>query len=210
MTHTLHRQGCVQALQGDYVVFVFAEEEESVPGVLATQKARLRERFPGGYAILRFLKHVVVRIVRATGIREPEQEPREEQTGLFVLHSREELLNCVEMLKKADTGRSVVVSGLVDQVGSCLKELGLSPHTVQLSLGYFGKTELLPSEEILEITTMCGHHMVSPRLVERLAADIGKGRITSEEAAEAMAKLCTCGVFNEVRAAKIIEASSMK
>ena len=206
MTHTLHRQGCVQALQGDYVVFTFAEEEPSVPGVLATHKARLRKRFPRGYAMLRSLKRVVVRMLRVSGIREPEEEPKEELEGLFVLHSREELSNCVEMLKKANTGKSVVVSGLIDEVSSCLRELGLCPHTVQLSLGHFGKTELLPSEEVLEMTTMCGHHMISPRLVERLTSDINRGRMTPEEAAEAMAKLCTCGVFNKVRAVEAIEA----
>jgi hypothetical protein len=206
MTHTLHRQGCVQALQGDYVVFVFAEEEESAPGALATHKARLHQRFPRGYAMLRSLKRAVVRILRVIGIRRPEEEPKEELAGLFVLHSREELSNCVEMLKKANTGESIVVSGLVDEVNSCLAELGLCPHTVQLSLGYFGKKELLPSEEVLEITTMCGHHMISPRLVEGLASDIGKGRMTPEEAAEAMAKLCTCGAFNKVRAVETIGA----
>ena len=205
MTHTLHRQGCVQALQGDYVVFTFAEEE-SVPGVLATHKARLRKRFPRGYAMLRSLKRVVVRMLRVSGIREPGEEPKEELEGLFVLHSREELSNCVEMLKKANTGKSIVVSGLIDEVNSCLKDLGLCPHTIQLSLGHFGKTELLPSEEVLEMTTMCGHHMISPRLVERLTSDINKGRMTPEEAAEAMAKLCTCGVFNKVRAVETIEA----
>jgi hypothetical protein len=31
--------------------------------------------------------------------------------------------------------------------GDCLEELGLRPHTVQLSLGYFGRTDLLPNEE---------------------------------------------------------------
>lgn len=206
MTHTLHRQGCVQALQGDYVVFTFAEEEESVPGVLATHKARLGKRFPRGYAMLRSLKRAVGSILRVIGIRKPEEEPKEEFESLFVLHSREELSNCVGMLKKADTGKSVVVSGLIDEVNSCLRELDLCSHTVQLSLGYFGTKELLPSEGVLEITTMCGHHMISPRLVERLASDIGKGRTTPEEAAEAMAKLCTCGVFNKVRAVETIEA----
>ena len=186
-------------------MFTFAEEE-SVPGVLATHKARLRKRFPRGYAMLRSLKRVVVRMLRVSGIREPGEEPKEELEGLFVLHSRGELSNCVEMLKKANTGKSVVVSGLIDEVNSCLRELDLCPHTIQFSLGHFGKTELLPSEEVLEMTTMCGHHMISPRLVERLASSINKRRMTPEEAAEAMAKLCTCGVFNKVRAVETIEA----
>lgn len=205
MTHTLHRQGCVQSLREDYVVFTFAEEG-SIPGVVAIHKARLRKRFPRGYAMLRCLKRVVVRMLSFIGIRQRGEEPKEEVEGLFVLHSREELSNCVERLMKANTGKSVVVSGLIDEVNSCLRELDLCPHTIQLSLGYFGKKELLPSEEVLEITTMCGHHMISPRLVERLGGDIHKGRITPEEAAEAMATLCICGAFNKVRAVETIEA----
>lgn len=78
MTHTLHRQGCVQSLREDYVVFTFAEEqEESVLGVLAAQKARLRRRFPRSYAMLKSLKRIMVRMLEIIGIREPKEEPKE-------------------------------------------------------------------------------------------------------------------------------------
>jgi len=155
------------------------------------------------YAMVKrvLLKLGIVQRLRTTEKREPEQELK----GTVALTSREELRSYVKRLKERNTGRSVVVSGLFDEVNSCLKELNICPHTVQLSLGCFGKTELLPSEEVLEMTTMCGHHMVSSRLVEKLVSDAGKGKITREEAAQLMARLCTCGVFNEVRAARTIE-----
>ena len=196
MTHTLHRQGSVESLKQDYTVLI-----ADIP--FRIYRARLRRKFPGMYAMVKrvLLKLGIVQRLRTTEKREPEQELK----GTVALTSREELRSYVKRLKERNTGRSVVVSGLFDEVNSCLKELNICPHTVQLSLGCFGKTELLPSEEVLEMTTMCGHHMVSSRLVEKLVSDAGKGKITREEAAQLMARLCTCGVFNEVRAARTIE-----
>lgn len=204
MTHTLHRQGSVQSLKEDYVVFYFGEKP--APGFLATQKARLRKQIPHIYAMLKFLKRVIVEKPRISSVHEPKEGPTEGFEDRVVLHSKEELFDCVKMLKEANTGQSAVVSGLVQEVSNCLRELHLCPHTIQFSLGHFGKTELLPNEEILETTTMCGHHMISPRLVEKLASDVGKGRITPEEASEAMAKLCACRIFNKARAVKTIQA----
>ena len=45
-------------------------------------------------------------------------------------------------------------------------EVGLNPHTINLSLGIHGGTEALPPAEIRQFTTMCGHAMIAPHLVE--------------------------------------------
>jgi acetylglutamate kinase len=112
-------------------------------------------------------------------------------------------------LKKIDLGSSVVVSGLFQQVDECLKKINLRPHTVQFSLGVFGRVDRLPEEKMLEITTMCGHHLISPRLVKKLVKDVKADRITTERAAELLGKQCICGAFNKARATKLIEAYSM-
>jgi len=128
--------------------------------------------------------------------------------GVTVLNNKKELTSYLKKLKerKKKAGISVVVSGLFDEVNDCLKKLDLSPHTVLFSLGYFGKIELLPKEDVLEISTMCGHHMISPRLIEKLANDIKHQKITSAEAVRVMARQCVCGAFNKARACKLIEA----
>jgi len=144
------------------------------------------------------------KILQAIRTLRPQEGPKD----AVVLNSKEELRSYLNKVKKANTGKSIIVSGIFDEVNSCLKELGLCPHTVQFSLGYFGRIENLPRPEVLELTTMCGHHMVSPRLVEMLASELAVGKTTPEAAAEVMAKLCSCGIFNKARAARIIENSA--
>lgn len=204
MTHSLHRQGSKESLKEDYVVITFGDTY-----FLAAQRARFRRIFPGLYAFFEgaALKLGTLRVLQA--IRKSSRpKTNEESKDAVLLHSKEELYSYLRKLKEANAGKSaaksVVVSGLFDEVNSCLNELNLCPHTIQFSLGYFGRTELLPRSEVLEVTTMCGHNMISPKLVEGLASNVIHRRTTPEEAAQVMVKLCSCGVFNEVRAAKII------
>jgi hypothetical protein len=127
-----------------------------------------------------------------------------------VLTSREELKGYLTTLKAMDAGRPVVVSGVIDDVHACLEEIGLRPHTVQLSLGYFGRTELLPPEPTLEVTTMCGHHMLTPGRVNEIVDQIRCGRLTARQAAESLAPLCVCRVFNVDRAARLLEGLAVR
>jgi len=199
MTHSLHRQGCVESLKNDFVVMTFGASQRDN---LQAQKTSINRRFPRLYTFLRSIlrKTGVVGMVRKISVHEYKKE----ETGPFVLQSKEDLTVCVRRLKEADAGLSVVVSGLIDEVDKSLKKLDIRLHTVQLSLGYFGSTDLLPDQKTLEITSMCGHHMIAPQLVHKLARDTKKGILTREEAAQAMANLCTCGIFNTVRAAEIL------
>jgi hypothetical protein len=89
-------------------------------------------------------------------------------------------------------------------VGQICSEIGLAPHTVEHSLGVHGKTEKLPDENALEITTMCGHAMVSPNLVLDLVKQIDEGKVTHEKAAIELSRMCDCGIFNPYRAEKLL------
>jgi hypothetical protein len=86
-------------------------------------------------------------------------------------------------LKASDLGISIVVSGIFDEVFEACKNAGLEPHTVNMSLGTWGKTELLPFQPILELCTMCGHTMISSKLAELMIEKVKKGLISSQEAA---------------------------
>ncbi len=81
-------------------------------------------------------------------------------------------------------------------VRSKSRHVSLKPHSINVSLGVWGKKELLPEESVLEMTTLCGHHMVSPKIVWTLAEIVVKGMMTPDKAAVRLARLCPCGIFN--------------
>lgn len=201
MTHSLHRQGSIESLSSEFVVLTFGDTY-----FLAQQRARLRRAFPRAYKLLEGVALRLGTLHLFQALR--NLRPKEESKCDNVLNSDEELLNYLQRAKETNIGKSVaksvVVSGVFEEVDRCLKEAGLCSHTVQFSLGLFGRTELLPADEVLEVTTMCGHHMISPRLVKVLVDDVARGKSTPEEVAQVMGGLCSCRIFNALRAARII------
>jgi len=109
-------------------------------------------------------------------------------------------------LKAADMGYSVVVSGLMDEVKECCEKASLKRHTVNLSLGIYGKTEKLLPSEIREITTMCGHGMVTGGLVLQIVRNIAHGTDSPKSGAAKLASLCPCGAFNPTRSEELLAA----
>ncbi len=100
---------------------------------------------------------------------------------------------------------SVVVSGLIDRVFPLAERIGIYPHTVNMSLGVFGPHEHLPNRDTIEIMTMCGHDMVTHGCIEKAIREVRKGKRTAQEAAQDLARSCSCGAFNLERAARILE-----
>ena len=203
MTHTLHRLGNPENLNEDYVIF--AMSGKGINEVGSAEKLR------------RFMEMAL------------DMEPinaGDMKTGNMFTHSREALLDGIqdisivhavftdakkvaellEHVREADLGVSVVVSGLFDRVKELGESSGTRQHTVECSGGVWGRVEKLPSADVMQVTTMCGHGMVAAQLVERRARDVRFGKITPEQAAVDMAKLCVCGVFNPVRASRLLEA----
>ena len=108
-------------------------------------------------------------------------------------------------LREADLGISIVVSGLFDEVFDLCQKSGLVPHTVNMSLGTWGKTEILPPRPVLELCTMCGHAVISRRLVEKMIEHVKQGITTSRDAAVELGKQCTCNIFNTVRGRTLLQ-----
>jgi hypothetical protein len=115
------------------------------------------------------------------------------------------LVNALRKIKEEDTGMSVVVTGDIEEIRGVGDRIGVSPHTIALSLGIMGRTERLPSEGTLELMTMCGHGMVTERMIEAALGEIREGKTTAEKAVLQMTKCCVCGCFNPTRAKTIIE-----
>jgi hypothetical protein len=63
-------------------------------------------------------------------------------------------------------------------------------------MGVLGNTKKLPPSEIHEVTTLCGHGLVSPTLVESMARKVKTGAVTPLDAAIEIARPCYCGIVN--------------
>lgn len=203
MTHTNHRLGDRDSISRDYVVFMYAAKgiNDKDAGSKLQEFMRMGYKYGpvnAGPARIgdRFMvepQKVLERIVRAT--------------SAYIVYDRKEKAEAlVTDVVKADLGLSVIVSGLFDEVNGMCKKAGIKSHTVMCSLGVWGKTNLLPEdEEILDISTMCGHSMVGFNLIKNMSEDVKAGRITLEEASHTLARPCSCGVFNPTRARELIQ-----
>ena len=180
MTHSNHRQGTYSNLSDDFVVLGFAARE-----------------FDDLQATLGQFKHIGSR-------HQPVNVPGIKTWHHLVYDSKEKVRDLLTDLVVADLGISITVSGLRDQAMECCQSVGLTPHTINQSLGFWGKTERLPHFSVLEITTMCGHSRISPNLVWELTGQVQQRALNANEAARKMGKLCLCNIFNEIRAAKVV------
>ena len=205
MTHTLHRVGSVEGLKDDYVVMLmsskFVNREGSGPkfrrflqialdhGALKIGDAGLGNEYYQG-DVDKVLENVCERSVVVHA----------------VFKDSDTVARFLKAVKEANFGLSVIVSGLFGEVRAICKKTGLEFHTVNQSLGRWGRTDKLPSPEILEINTMCGHGMVTLNLIEEIFGNVKKGKCTAEEGAERLFRPCQCGVFNPHRAARLLRS----
>ncbi len=204
MTHTLHRRGTVKDLHEDYVILFLSSRRINREGSEETMQqiwevishyekdlVNFGNHYPnwngGELYSMEALKKAYSRMI------------------LAVFKDREKLKACLKEIKERDFGISILVSGLYDETRKVCSEIDLSPHTVNISLGIHGKKEKLPSDEVLEIHTMCGHAMVSSNLILHMVAEIKKCQITCNEAAKKLSRLCDCGIFNTHRAEIILK-----
>lgn len=202
MTHTLHRSGTEDSLTSDYVILVIPAQgfnnEGSAPKMRKALEIILNHN-PVNFGDMRTGNYF------RKGMKAILENTKENSIVHGVFTNKKDLEECIAELKEADLGMSTVVTGLFDEVWDSVKKVGLTPHSINLSLGIWGKKELLPEEDVLDITTMCGHHCVAPNLVKKLVNDIKKDKICVEEAARVLSRQCVCGVVNPLRTEKILE-----
>jgi len=222
MTHTHHRRGSKGSLEGDFILLSMVDKkieaqcnykgpyQERVQRLLricaAHNPVGLTARLPD--TRLRYMKYWNNSMDSGVYKLTPKDEIPRAENMEYICHAvftdRKDVEAALRGLKEADLGISIVISGVFDVVAKICKNVGLEPHTVNMSLGTWGKTELLPESPLLELCTMCGHAMVSSKLVEKMVNLVRKGVKTPEEVAVELGKQCTCNVFNTVRAAEII------
>ncbi|MFQ6079781.1 MAG: hypothetical protein ACE5NJ_11715 [Thermodesulfobacteriota bacterium] len=203
MTHSLHRRGDRESLKDDFVVLGCPATGINKKGSAPKTREFLRTCWKHGPVNLGDMKtgntynttidDILDRVTDGTIVQ-------------CTFDNREKVVSLLKELKEKKPGISVIISGVADIVQGIMDEVGLGRiHTIEYSMGTWGKIERLPDFEVLKLTTMCGHAMIANDLVGKMLRDIKRGRRTPEEASLQIAKCCTCGNYNVTRGTKLLE-----
>ncbi|KJS23660.1 MAG: hypothetical protein VR72_00705 [Clostridiaceae bacterium BRH_c20a] len=201
MTHSLHRSGPIESQKKDFNWFMYQTKGVNDVNIkpkalefIAAAEAVGSENWgdvKSGPRTQYKTEEIIDRITDKSRIR-----------GVFT--KREQVVEFLKIMKEKDTGLSVVITGVLSEVLPACEEAEVTPHSINYSLGVWGKKDNLPDDTTLSITTMCGHHMIPPKYVEHMMDQVKKGRLTADEAAIKLANFCYCGIYNQVRCSDII------
>jgi hypothetical protein len=213
MSHSAHRFAAPEELKRDYVIFV--RPAHGFDDVDAKTKQETLCKTKELADIVH--KHGPANIGRsgagstAQGDDYGKVMERVTFNGFMsVVTDKQKATEILKEFKEKDAGLSVVASGLTEDLFDICRHIGLKPHTVLFSLGIWGKKELLPSDDHLKITTLCGHSMISPAMIDHYVGEIKKGKVTPEEAGRRMACSCPCGIFNVPRTVEVLRTMAAK
>ena len=227
MTNTLHRYSehyafepppNPQPVDNDFIVFAMASRGINDEQLVEKYRTFLRLA----------LKHNPVNIGDATkgGVLRPRQDlnptahwkreqlpnPDEVIAGIeghttvaAVFENYADMTAFVADIRAANLGISVNISAPIDAAERCCRDTGITRHSVEYSLGFCGRVDRLPNATTLELSTMCGHGMLSANFAMKMVEWVKENRRSPQEAARYMARFCICGVFNIKRAEVIIE-----
>lgn len=205
MTHSLHRSGDLESQKRDFCWFMYQTKGVNDVNIkpkalefIAAAEAVGSENWGDVKTgpITRFTPdEIKANITDKSRIR-----------GVFT--KREQVVEFLRRIKEKDLGMSVVITGVLSEVLPACAEAGVTPHSINYSLGVWGRKDKLPDDVTLSITTMCGHHMIPPKFVKHVMQQVAQGKLTPEEGAVKLANFCYCGIFNQVRCAEIIADST--
>ncbi len=218
MTNTLHRFGDAASFRDDFVVFAIPSrgknDADSVPKLrrflemaLPFHPVNLGDARHGGALrpsrsmnpISHWKRDVTPDFAAViAGLDAPT-------TAAAVFDNRPAAEDFVKAVVAADLGLSVNISTSIDGAEQCCDAAGICRHSVGYSLGFEGKTEYLPNGDVLKLSTMCGHGLVSASLAKKMIDWVKEGRRTPDQAVTYLQRFCSCGVFNPSRARRILE-----
>ena len=218
MTNTLHRFGDRESLQKDYIIFAVAARGINDAG--APPKLQTFLRLALKHRPINVGNAVKGGIFRASSALTPLAHWRRREfvdprdvvesvdtctTVSAVFDDPARLESFLRELKAADLGISINIAALTDEAHACCQRAGITRHSVEYSLGFHGDLNLLPDRHVLELSTMCGHGMVSHNFAKKMMDWVKEGRRDPQQAATYLAKFCTCGIYNTTRATHILE-----
>lgn len=221
MTNTLHRFGDADSFRDDFIVFAMAskgqyQQPDPIPKLkrflqLALEFHPVNLGDPRHGGALRSSKSMNP-LAHWTRDNTPHFQAvidgvKDVTTCAAVFDNLEAAEKFLARVRQEDLGLSVNISTSVDGAEACCHFAGIPRHSVGYSLGFEGKTEHVPNAQVLMLSTMCGHGMVSHSLAKKMIDFVKENRRTPEEAAAVLTRFCSCGVFNPARARRILESA---
>jgi hypothetical protein len=223
MTNTLHRYGSAESFADDYIVFATPSNGRNEIGSLPKLKRFLELALPFNPVNIGDPVHGgslrPAKDLHTTANWKRDMKPDfravidgldEPATVVAIFDNQAAAEQFLKVAAEADLGLSVNMSASVEGAIECCKFAGITRHSVGYSLGFEGATEKLPNTQALALSTMCGHGMISASLAKKMIDWVKEGRRTPAEAVTYMTRFCSCGVFNPVRAQRILEEARIK
>ncbi len=217
MTNSLHRYGNAKSFRDDYIIFAIPSrgknDEDCIPKlkqflrICAKHKpSDMGNGIRGGLMPDRNLGPAV----HWNRKDEPDweaviQSVEKPGTVSAVFSSKESLIACFKEIIEADFGLSVNISAAVQEAYEIACECGVHRHSIEYALKTNDPHDHLPNSQILGISTMCGHGMISFNMARKMLDMVREGRRTPEEAASTLMRFCPCGIFNPDRAIRLLK-----
>jgi hypothetical protein len=202
MTHSLHRFGPRENLMGDFCIYARAAKGVNRGTGIGDKLRKILNMFIAEKAVNFGSSHAGKSFSNGLDPKEYSSSLDNSYGIIATFDDRERVKGVLQKAKEADTGISMVVSGLIEEIVQIAHECGLKPHTATLSLGIFGKTQRLPEDDVLEMVTMCGHSLVAVNLIRDVVEKVKQKKLSPEDASIVASKPCTCGIFNTSRCTK--------
>lgn len=217
MTNTLHRYGHSESFRDDYIIFAIPSRGKNDEGCIPKLKQFLRicaKHGPsnmgngnrGGVAPEKGLAPT------AHWVRNDAPDWEQVIEGVVkpgtvsaVFASADQAHACLQEVIEADFGISVNMSTSVENARNAAQVCGIKRHSVEYALAFNDPHDHLPNSQILGLSTMCGHGMVSFNMARKMLDMVREGRRTTDQAVTTLVRLCPCGVYNPARARRLIE-----
>jgi hypothetical protein len=217
VTNTLHRYGNAESFRDDYILFAIPCKGKNDEGAIEKLKTFLRicqKHRPANMGNGDCGSYKPSPKMNPTQHWARDANPDFENviegvhkvgTCAAVFGSREQAEACLRDVVAADLGLSINMSTLVEGAHNAAECCGIHRHSVEYSLGFADPHDHLPNSQVLELSTMCGHGMVSFNFARKMLDMVREGRRTPDQAVTTLARFCPCGVYNPARAKRILE-----
>lgn len=221
MTHTLHRRGKKKDFRKDIVMLIMSSK-----GINTEGSAKWKKEF---FDVV--MENGAINIGEGVKLFLPSDNLEKDKKFYIYLRDQitdrsnpmavfddpEKAANSLKKLRESGNPLSFVLSGDTEISRGILRRYSVNPSATELRVikehdhdGIYGKTSLLPEEDVLEIHSLCGHGMVPFSLIRRVMTDVKLGRISPEEGSKILTRPCSCGVFNKVRAEEVLARNKVK